>query len=195
MARPAVATVGDGGRWLARTGTVADVGTGLTGGLYRLLLLLHILCAVVGFGAVAFNGLYRTRARQRGADGELILLEENAYITHTAEFLIYGVVVFGILVALTSKATWKFDQTWLSVALVLYVAEIGLLHGVIHRADRQYRALLGQVNDARPPGRVTGVTELEQLEKRIDRAWSVFGVIFLVILYLMVFTPGQVRVG
>ncbi len=171
------------------------MGTGLTGGLYRLLLLLHILCAVVGFGAVAFNGLYRTRARQRGVDAELVLLEESAYFTHTAEFLIYGVVVFGILVALTSKSAWKFDQTWLTVALVLYIAEIALLHGVIHRAEGHYRVLLGQVNGPRPPGRVAEVTDLEKLQKRIDLAWGIFGVIFLVILYLMVFTPGQVRAG
>jgi uncharacterized membrane protein len=171
------------------------MGTGLTGGLYRLLLLLHILCAAVGFGAVAFNGLLRARARRRGPDAELLLLEENAYLTHTAEFLIYGVVVFGILVALASKNTWKFDQSWLSVAILLYLVELAVLHAGIHRSERQYRDLLGQVRAAAPTGRVAEVTRLEQLENRIRLAWGAFDVVFLMVLYLMVFTPGQVRVG
>ncbi|MDQ6617949.1 MAG: DUF2269 family protein [Actinomycetota bacterium] len=171
------------------------MGTGLTGGLYRLLLLLHILCVVLGFGAVSFNGLYRVRARQRGGEAELVLLEENAYVTRTAEFLIYGVFVFGILVALTSKKAWEFSQSWLSVAMLLYLIEIGVVHGVIHRSERQYKTLLGQVNAAGPGGRPPEVTQLEQLEKRIRMAWNGFNLVFLVILYLMVFTPGQVRAG
>src|SRR5215471_3076626 len=111
--------------------------TGIESGLYRLLLALHILCAAVGFGSVAMNGLFRLRARQRGAD-ELVLLQENAYMTRTAEFLMYAAFVFGILVAATSKSVWKFDQSWLSIAMLLFIVEIGLLHGFIHRTEKEY---------------------------------------------------------
>ena len=176
-------------------GTVAAMGTGLTGGLYRLLLLLHILCAMVGFGTVSFTGMRRARARQRATDGKRVLLEEDFYVNRNAEFLMYGVLVFGILVALTSKSAWKFDQSWLSVAILLYIVDIGVLHMVIHRSERMYQALLDQVNGGAASGRVAGVTELEQLERRISLAWGGFNAILLVILYLMVFTPGQVRVG
>lgn len=171
------------------------MGVGLDGGLYRLLLLLHILTAAVGFGAVAFNGLYRARARQRGGDAELMLLEENSYLTHIAEYLIYAVFVFGILVALSSKNYWEFSQSWLSLAMLLFIIELGLLHGVIHRVERQYQDLLGQVDAAAPTGRTGEVTQLEQLERRIRMGWAGFDVIFLLILYLMVFTPGHVRAG
>jgi uncharacterized membrane protein len=171
------------------------MGLGLDGGLYRLLLLLHILCATVGFGAVAFNGLYRIRARQRGGEAELELLEENGYVTRIAEFLIYGVFIFGILISVTSRGYWELGQSWLSLAMLLYIIELGLLHGVIHRADRQYLALLGQVDAATSSGRTTEVHQLEQLEQRIRFGWAGFDVIFLLILYLMVFTPGHVRAG
>jgi uncharacterized membrane protein len=176
-------------------GTVAAMGTGLSGGLYRLLLLLHILCAMIGFGTVSFTGMRRARARQRATDGKRVLLEEDFYVNRNAEFLMYGVLVFGILVALTSKSTWKFDQSWLSVAILLYIVDIGILHGVIHRSERVYKALLEQVNGGAVAGPGAGVSELEQLERRISLAWGGFNAILLVILYLMVFTPGQVRVG
>jgi len=171
------------------------MGVGLDGGLYRLLLLLHILTAAVGFGAVAFNGLYRARARQRGGDDEHVLLEENGYITRLAEYLIYVVFVFGILVALSSKNYWELSQSWLSLAMLLYIIEIGLLHGVIHRAERQYKELLVHVNAAGPSGRTGEVTQLEQLEHRIRLGWAGFDVLFLLVMYLMVFTPGHVRAG
>jgi uncharacterized membrane protein len=151
-----------------------------------------------------FNGLYRARARQRGGEDEIALLEENGFITHIAEYLIYGVFVFGIGVALTSTpsggvATWDFSQSWLTLSMLLYLIEIGLLHGVIHRAEREYEALLVKVNAGVDGGAGEGqpveVGRLEQWERRIRFGWGAFDVLFLVILYLMVFTPGHVRVG
>jgi len=166
---------------------------GPTGGFYRLLLLLHTACAILGFGAVAFHGLYRARARQKGGTEEAFLIESIADVGRVAEFLIYAVFVLGILVAVTSKSEWKFSQAWLSTAMGLYIIDIGVLHGFIKRSERQYNTLLRDVNVA--PGRTEAVTELEQLEQRIRLGWAVFNVAFLVILYLMVFTPGHVRVG
>jgi hypothetical protein len=167
---------------------------GLTGGFYRLMLLLHIACAVLGFGAVAFNGLYRLRARHRGGDEELAVLDVNGEVSRVAEILIYAAFVFGLLVVFTSSSEWKFSQSWLSTAMLLYLIDIGVLHGLIRRSERQYAVLLGTVNGGRggPPG---GVAELERLEQRIRLGWSIFDLIFLVILFLMVFTPGHVRVG
>lgn len=169
------------------------MGLGLQGGLYRLFLLLHILTAMVGFGAVAFNGMYRMRARQHGGDAELIVLEVNGFVTRFAEYLIYAVLVFGLLTSLTSQSTWQFGQSWLSAATFLYVLEIGLLHGVIHRSERHYEDLLAQFADSGEP--TAEVSQMEQLEKRIRFGWAGFDVVFLIVLYLMVFTPGHARIA
>ena len=166
---------------------------GPAGGFYRLLLLLHIACAILGFGAVAFHGLYRARARQKGGAEETFLIESITDVGRVGEFLIYAVFILGILVVVTSKSEWKFSQAWLSAAMGLYIVDIGVLHGFIKRSERQYNSLVRDVNLA--PGRTEAVTELEQLEQRIRLGWAVFDVVFLVILYLMVFTPGHVRVG
>jgi uncharacterized membrane protein len=170
------------------------LGLGTEGSLFRLVLLLHIACAAIGFGAVAFNAIIRARARQRGGDVEIILLDENAAITRIAEFFMYGVLVFGLLAALTSQSNWQLSQSWVSLSMLLYLIEIGVLHGVIHRAEREHRTLLRQVNGGEGDHEVE-VDQLDHLEQRISLGWAVFDVIFLIILYLMVFTPGHVRVG
>lgn len=36
---------------------------GLNSGVYKLVLVLHIMCAIVGFGAVYLNGLYAAQVR------------------------------------------------------------------------------------------------------------------------------------
>jgi hypothetical protein len=168
---------------------------GLTGGFYRLMLLLHIACALLGFGAVAFNGLYRLRARHRGGDEEVAVLDVNGEVTRVAEILIYATFVFGLLVVVTSSSEWKFSQSWLSAAMLLYLIDIGVLHGLIRRSERQYAGLLRTVNGSGRGGPPGGVGELERLEQRIRLGWSIFDLIFLVVLFLMVFTPGHVRVG
>jgi len=174
---------------------VVGLGLGTQGSLFRLVLLLHIACATIGFGAVSFNAIVGMRARDRDGDVELILLEENGAVGRIAEFFMYGVLVFGLLVALTSQNTWQLNQSWLSLSMLLYLVDLGLLHGVIHRAEREYRVLLRQVNGGEERDQAAEVAQLEHLEQRVSLGWAGFDVIFLVILYLMVFTPGHIRVG
>ena len=171
------------------------LGLGTEGSLFRLILLLHIACATIGFGAVSFNAIIRARARGRDGDVELILLEENGSITHIAEFFMYGVLVFGLLAALTSQNTWQLNQSWVSLSMLLYLIELGLLHGIIHRAEREHRVLLRQVNRGEARDTAVEVAQLEHLEQHVGLGWAGFDVVFLIILYLMVFTPGHVRVG
>jgi hypothetical protein len=39
--------------------------------------------------------------------------------------------------------------------------------------------------------RPSQVGELEQLEQRIQTGWGIFNVLFLIVIFLMVFKPGQ----
>lgn len=167
----------------------------MSGSVYRLLLLLHIACAILGFGGVAFNGLYRARARQLGGAAEAAVVDVNGFVSRLSEYMIYAVFVLGLLVALTSDHVWELKQAWLSAAMFLNLVDIAVLHAVIHKGERDFGALLGTVNGAGQTGRSVEVTQLESLERRIRLGWAGFDLIFLVILYLMVFTPGQLRIG
>ena len=94
-------------------------------GVYKTFLYLHILSAIVGFGAVVLNGVYAAQVRKRpGREGQAIF-EANSFIAlHIAEYVIYGVFVFGFITALIGKPAVKFSQAWLSTSMVLYLVGI-----------------------------------------------------------------------
>jgi uncharacterized membrane protein len=169
---------------------------GVDGNFYNFLLLLHIACAILGFGATAFNGLYLDRARRRGGREGAILLEANGDASRVAEFFVYAVFVLGILLVATSKSAWKFSQGWLSAALLLYFIDLGVLHGFVRRIQRRYDEVAAELAEMSGTATTTGdrpsqVSVLEQLEQRLQLGWGIYNLLFLIIIYLMVFKPGR----
>jgi uncharacterized membrane protein len=156
------------------------------------LIVLHIGCALLGFGGVAYNGIYLLHAHHQSPLQRAAILEANRDVTRIAEILIYAVFILGLLVVASSHSVWKFSQAWLSAAMVLYIVEMGILHGFIRRSQKQYDGLIEQVNgSALPVGSEppAGVAELNRLEQRISFGWIGFDAVFLVVVYLMVFKP------
>ena len=91
--------------------------------VYQLMLVLHLVTVIAGFGSVAMDGAYRFAApAERGADGPTL-----------SEWLIYAVPVTGILVVLVSEDRWQFSQAWISLSFLLYIAAVGALHGLRRR--------------------------------------------------------------
>lgn len=167
---------------------------GTNGSFYKFLLLLHIVCVVLGFGAMAFNGFYFARARRHGGSAEGGILEANGDVSRIAEFFIYAVFILGLALVGSSKSEWKFSQAWVGAATLLYIIDLGVLHGFVKRSQRQYAELTRRVNGGAPSpeaGPPAEVSELVQLEQRIAVGWGVFDVIFLIVIYLMVFKPGS----
>jgi hypothetical protein len=171
----------------AGAGTVADVST-----WYHVLLLVHLLCVIGGFGTLAYNGLYLSLARRRGPASSLGALELNQLVSVPAELLVYGAFVFGIAAVAASSSTWKFSQAWVSAAFALFIVDVGILHGLVKPAQRRYVALCGRLVSAGPEvePRTTEVATLTALEKRISLGWGLFNLIVVVVVYLMVFKPG-----
>ena len=85
-------------------------------GLYKTLLVLHILTAIVGLGAVMLNGLYAAQAQKRQGPGGRAISEANLAVSTIGEYFIYAIPVFGILLVLDSDKLWKFSQTWIWLA-------------------------------------------------------------------------------
>jgi hypothetical protein len=79
---------------------------------------------------------------------------------------------------------------WL--ALVLYVAAIGLLHAVIKKGQREYVALAKRLAEVTEPiaGPPPEVARIEALERRISLGWGFFNVIVIAVVVLMVWRPG-----
>jgi uncharacterized membrane protein len=160
--------------------------------LNNFFLLLHIGCALLGFGGLAYNGIYLLHAHHQSPAARAAIIEANRDVSRVAEVLVYAVFVLGLAVVSTSKSVVSFSDTWLSAAMALYLVDIGFLHGFIRRMQKQYNGLIEQVNSsARRVGTAAPaeVTDLDRLEQRISFAWIAFDVVFLVVVYLMVFKP------
>src|SRR5436309_1523797 len=97
-------------------------------GSYKVVLVLHILAAIVGFGSVMLNGVYGAHiARRPGPEGTAIAEANYDVSFGWAIWFIYGLFIFGFgLVGMSDKA-WKFSQTWVWLAIVLYLVLIGLV--------------------------------------------------------------------
>ena len=170
---------------------------GINSGIYKALLVLHILAAIVGFGSVMLNALYGLQARKRrGAEG-LAIVEANFFVTTKAAVkAIYLVFVFGVLLVLTSDDIWSFGDLWISLSMGLYVLAMGLSHGVLLPNVERMQALMGELIAMGPPppqGATAGpppqAVELERRGKTVGMVGAVNNLVVVTVLTLMIWKP------
>ena len=154
---------------------------------YQLVLVLHILAAIIGFGGVILNGLYAARAKKRPPAEGLAVMEVNAFVSvKVAEIFIYLTAIFGLgLVGLSDKV-WKFSQTWVWLAIVIYVVALGISHGLL--MPRVKKLLAGMKSAVAGGG--APPAELAKLEPQIGAISVVLDIALVAILVLMVWKPG-----
>lgn len=164
---------------------------GVDSGIYKLLLVLHILAAIVGFGGVMLNGIHGAQAKKRrGAEG-LAITDSSIVAGEVAQKFIYLVFVLGVALVLTSDDTWKFGQLWVGLSMGLYVIAVGVSHGVLMPNIHRMRALMAELVDAAPApgGPPPQVAELEQRGKTVAAVSAVLNLVVVAILFLMVWKP------
>jgi uncharacterized membrane protein len=84
---------------------------------YNIVKVLHILCAIVGFGAVTLNGLYGAQAKARGG-AEAAAIGQAVYrVSTVGEYFIYAVFVLGIALVAMGNNLFDFGQTWLWLSM------------------------------------------------------------------------------
>ncbi len=160
---------------------------------FHVLVLLHVLCVIAGFGGLAFNALYVSLAQRRPAGGTSAVLEINRMVSGLAEALVYAAVLFGIGAVGASHKRIGFGDAWVAAALAVVVAAIGVLHGWIRPNQRRYSAVVEQLEAPAGPGetRDEEVAALRNYEKRVGFGWGAFNVLVIGVVYLMVFQPGH----
>jgi uncharacterized membrane protein len=163
---------------------------------YKFVLLLHILTAIVGFGAVFLNTLYARAAEQRKGVEGLAIAEINYDVSLVAGYFIYAVPVFGILLVLMSDKLYDFSQAWISLAFLLYIVGLGVLHGMLRPNVRKMNALMHELVAMGPPAvgapaaRPPQVDEIEHRARTVGTASAILNLVLIVILYLMIWKPG-----
>jgi uncharacterized membrane protein len=165
---------------------------GVNSGIYKFLLVLHILSAIVGLGAVMLNGLYGAQTRKRPGPTGRAVLEANVFVSEIATYVIYSIAVFGILLVVASDETWKFSQTWLWLSLLLFAIAIGISHTVMRPGTQRIHELMLEMEAGPPPagGPPPQVAQIQEIGKRLGIGGPVLDIIVLVILFLMVWKPG-----
>lgn len=165
---------------------------GQEGWLYRLLLLLHIICAIVGFGSVVLNGMYAMQSQKRPGPAGRAVSEANYAVSMVAEKFIYAVPVFGIAIVLASKSQYSFSNTWVWLSLVLYVVALGLSHSIVLPGARRINALLLEMESGAPQaGPPPQVAQVEAIGKKLAGTSTVLHLMLIVMLVLMIWKPGS----
>jgi hypothetical protein len=170
-------------------------------GLYKATLVAHILCAIVGFGAVFLNGVYGAQAKQRpGAEG-LAVAEANYRVSVIGELFIYAVFVLGILLVVESKLPGTntrfadFSDTWVWVSMTIYLGALAVSHAVLLPSVRRIIALMRELVAMGPPpvgataGPPPAAVELEKVDRRVAITGTSLDLALVAILVLMVWKP------
>jgi uncharacterized membrane protein len=140
---------------------------------YKILLFLHILSIVVAFAPAS---VYPLLARQYKGDSSALqrlagFTAQNDRRVYAPALILAG--LFGIMIIVTNDEIFEFSDTWVSLAFVVWFAMNGVLHGMITPNERKMGE--GDADAAR----------------KVDMGGMIITVLFLVMLYLMIWKPGQ----
>jgi uncharacterized membrane protein len=162
--------------------------------VYNIVLTLHILCAIVGFGAVFLNALYGRQSQARKGPEGLAIAEANYMVSKVGEYFIYAVAILGVALVLIGDPVVKFSQTWVWLSLTLYAIGIGVSHGLLLPRVRRLMALANELNQSGPPSAGSGpppqVIEMETVGKQVGIYGASLNLLLIAILTIMVFKPG-----
>jgi hypothetical protein len=89
-------------------------------GVYKTVTVLHILCAIVGFGAVMFNAVYGNEVKKRPGPEGMAIFDANDKVSRIGEAFIVAVFVLGFVLVLLSDDLFEFDQTWVWLSMLLF---------------------------------------------------------------------------
>jgi uncharacterized membrane protein len=166
---------------------------GISSFAYRLVYLLHILSAIIGFGGVILSGVYAARARKLPPGEALAIMEANTFVAEkVAQIFIYLTAVWGFGLVGLSDEVWKFSQTWVWLSIVLFVIAVGISHGVmrprIHRMLDLMRAVA--TRGAPAGGPPPEAKEMGAIGQQVGMTGVVLDVFLVVLLVLMIWKPG-----
>ena len=125
-------------------GTVATA-SAPTGAAFDIVLLLHIGCVLVGFVSLLVTGTQAWRARG-GADapgGESVARYFRPGVNWPGRAL-YGVLVLGFVLIAMSRGSYDFEDAFVQLGLVLWIACVALAELVVWPSERSLQRLIAE---------------------------------------------------
>jgi uncharacterized membrane protein len=142
-------------------------------GVYKLLYLGHLLAFLVAFAPAVIHPIVTAQVKRDGHDSLVQLvghLATNGRRLHFPALVVLGGIGLGLV--LVGDNVWGFDQAWISLALLVWLALCGVVSAVVLPAERK---LAGGDLAA---------------ERQVVLGGQITTVLLLVMLYLMVWKPG-----
>jgi uncharacterized membrane protein len=163
-------------------GAVRSVPTGV---LYTSLLMLHVLCAVVGFGTVVVTGIQAARARRGpSAPGAAGVRRYFRPGVNWAGRALYGVPVFGFSLIEASDGSFRAADGFVVVGLALWLVATLVAEAVVWPGERRIQVELterwGDADTARA---------LDRDCRLVVASAAVLAVLFLAATVIMVGKP------
>lgn len=151
-------------------------------GAYKFVLALHILTAVIGVGGLAMGWAYDTVARRQGGQAGAAILDADLRSGSSVPLkALYVLPFLGIALVVMSDDFFSMGDVWVSASFVVYVAIIGVYHGMIRPARKMVRDMM-----------LTGGSagESEAVLRRATTGTWILNGLLVVALYLMIWKPG-----
>ncbi len=172
------------------TAVILALSTGVDTSTYRVILLLHLLTAIVGFGGVLLNGAYAAQAAARPGPTGRAVSEANEAVTAIADRVIWLVPLTGLALVWASDGAWQLGDTWLWASLALFAVAAAasrlLLSPGHHHINRLLAEAEGHAGEGPPPQ----LAEVERLGRRQAVTGVAVDLVMVAILVLMVWRPG-----
>ena len=108
---------------------------------YKVLLFLHILSVIIAFAPAFVWPFVSVRLRKANQPvGATInqLAGGNTLKIHGPAFAASGIFGFGLIGV--SDKVWAFDQTWISIAMLLWFLGLGVMFGLMAPAEKKAEA-------------------------------------------------------
>jgi uncharacterized membrane protein len=156
-----------------------------TGPLYSVLLLLHVGCAVVGFGAMVLTGIQAARARR--GPGSPAAGSVRRYFrpgVNWAGRFVYGVPVFGFALIGASSGAFDAGDGFVVVGLLIWVAAVVLAELVVWPGERAVQSEITERWDD-----PAGAAAVERACRRLTVSASVLAALFAAATVVMVGKP------
>lgn len=160
--------------------------------LYRIILLGHIGAAIVGFGALITHGSFHATAVRSAEADAVPVLRATARGARLAEYGIYAVLGFGIVLIALSDDVYRYSEPWISASFAVWFLVVGLVHGLIRPARSR---LLELASSPEPGDHGTGElaqrSDAKPLLARLAMGEAGAQLLLLAALVLMIWKPGH----
>ena len=158
---------------------------GVDGDLYNAVLVLHILAAIIGFGGMFIAGFYGNESRSLPGREGLAVAQTTLKVTgQIPTVAVVAVPILGILLILMSEDAIKFSALWITLSFLLYIVLMGLATGIQVPTIRKMVAMRAGADGA-------SSMQVQAMGKKVATVGAIVNVLWVLILILMVFKPGQ----